>query len=154
MDELEMIDLQRSSRKPVEKGVHLVAVMGVEKRITRSGNSSLRWVLQIVDAADPDVYRQLYVETVIVPNARWKLDRLLDALKAPTSGKAKPTDFVGLRLWVKVDHEEWNGQIRAVVTDFYAEDDPNRPEPSYIQEGSSDFQADFTREEEGSDFPF
>jgi hypothetical protein len=63
----------------------------------------------------------------LVPEARFKIDQLLDAVKAPKSGSMTVEQMVGKTLRITVDHQEYNGTLRAAAVYMLPYDSTENP---------------------------
>lgn len=107
------IEANRNETPVVSAGRHLMVLEAVEQRVSSAGNSLLMWRFRIVGNRDPDADQAIFHNTSLLPQARWKLDQLLDALAAPLTGKIRVNSLRGRMMWGVVEHEEYEGTKRA-----------------------------------------
>lgn len=106
------IDLNRNSGLPSE-GVHLFKITdGKEQASKASGNP--QWILTCVcQDSGEDQGKQMTLFLSLAPQARFKIDQLLDAVEAPKHGTWTLDQFVGKLLKIAVVHGEYEGNPTA-----------------------------------------
>lgn len=109
------VNLQRTGGI-VSEGIHTVKIVDWEERDGPSGKY-WNYTLEIVGDGN-DQGKRLWLMISLSPAARWKLEEFLDAVAAPDEGIAHGPDFVGRGLRVRVQHEEYEGRVRARVANM------------------------------------
>lgn len=100
------LDLTRQPKELVSMGLHVIRVKTAEARTSKAGNATINFRCEILGERDPDKGKALFLNFTLLPQSRWVLDKFLDAIKAPMTGKMDIQTFVGCRLRVQVVHEE------------------------------------------------
>lgn len=107
-------------KRVVPEGDHHLKV----KEITvEDGNAAqyLKWKFAVVDA-DPKVNGQvLYHNTSLAPQSLWNLRNLLETLgvEVPDSElELELSEYVGLEMMGRIEHEEYDGKPQARLMDF------------------------------------
>ena len=130
-------DAKKSTGPKKSKGLR-VNFTGVETRVllpeglyhsvvdnveVEEGNAApyLKWTFKTKDEDSKLDGKPLYYNTSLAPQALWNLRNLLETLGVETPDSEVdlvPSEWHGLELMLKVQHEEWEGKTRAKVTDF------------------------------------
>ena len=119
--------------EPLPKGDYSFTIVGAEPRVSgNSGNTYAAITMQIspddfpadypVENA-PDGVRLIYRRVVLENerNARYRLRKFCEAIGAPMSTRMDLNDWLGLRGVCTVDHESYEGEMRAQVVRVKAE---------------------------------
>lgn len=143
------IDLKRSSGLP-SLGTHLFKIVRFSEETGASG-PYWRFVIQTQDGEDKG--KEMLLQLSLSPQARWKVDEFLDAMKAAKTGKADGEDFVGKMLIGEVIHDKYeNRNVAALATMMpYDGKAPKVTRPA--KEGEAE-QAELPLDDAEDDFPF
>jgi hypothetical protein len=102
----------------IAPGTYAVIVTDAEERTASTGTEGVQLDLEIVEGSDKG--RGLWDTCWITPKAMWRVKQVLSALQYPIpEGEfdLNPADLIGRRMFVAVEHEEYDGKTRAVVKD-------------------------------------
>lgn len=113
-----------SSRVLLPEGNYKVAVKSVEEKESSSGNEMLVWQF-ITKDCDEEAHNgaSLYYHTTLTPQSLWSLKGLLEALGEDIPDgehDIDPDDLEGAECIAVVEHEKYDGKIRAKMADFMA----------------------------------
>ena len=97
----------------VPVGEHTAIAEDVTANYSSKGTRMLNWYLRIVEGPAAD--QTLYYGTPSEGPGRFRLDQILNALGQPQTGKVSARKLLGLPMTVVVEHEEWEGEVRARV---------------------------------------
>lgn len=118
-------DLTRVSQ-PIPEGVHLVKLTDVQEKM---GGSGFPYLLFTAEAMEDQPWngQKVWITVSLAPQAAFFREKFLDAVDAPTSGKASGKDFLGVLLKVRVKHESIEDEYgeettRVSVEDYYPAD--------------------------------
>jgi hypothetical protein len=113
------IDLNRSSGLPSE-GVHLFKITDGKEQGSKSSGQPM-WVItcQCQDAGE-DQGKMMTLFLSLAPQARFKIDQLLDVVEAPKHGSWNLDQFIGKMLKIAVVHGEYEGNPTANAYRMFA----------------------------------
>lgn len=117
------VDLVRTADQPITEGVHPFTIVGFNEA---EGDKGPYWAFTMRCDTPSEDGKTLMHYVSLTPQARWRLEIFLDAVKAPASGSATADKFVGRRLRGNVKHEPYNGRLQAKIQEMY----PLSQEPS------------------------
>lgn len=117
------IDLTRQSLP--EEGIHNFIVADLEYKEGQNGEYAL--LTAVISEQTEDAGKEVRFIISFSPNARWKLDSFLDALGLPTSGEFDFDQVVGMEFRGLVKHEDYDGNIRATISNFIASTKETKP---------------------------
>ena len=106
-------------RVTVAEGEYLVEVSEVTQEEGGSADY-LKWVFEITGKLHNGA--SLFYNTSFAPQALWNLRSLLEALQFEVPDDdldMDPTEFVGLKLMVSVEHDTYEGKKQAKIVDFW-----------------------------------
>ena len=147
------IDLIRNSGMPSE-GQHVFKVIRASEEEGAAG-PYWRYAIQVQDGDEKG--REMLLQLSLSPQARWKLDAFLDAVKAPRKGKANMEEFVGKTFVGNVIHELYEGVNRAAVGEMSPYEGSAPPRPSTKTTGSAaqaELPLDVINDNDTEDLPF
>jgi len=114
-----------SGGAPIPPGDYAVKVMDVSNEISASkGNPYLKWELEVISPECKG--RKLWHNTVLTPAALWNLRKTLEALgmEIPDSSyDLNIRELINGVMGVTVEHEEYQGKMKAKVADVFALED-------------------------------
>lgn len=143
-------------RPLVATGRHRCMLERAQPTVARSSGNpmwNLRWRVTAED--DPDLRRLIFDRLVFTPRAIKRAKELYAecGVTWPGEAAAKPSDIEGSTLWVRVIHEEWQGEARAAVPwDGYERID-DRQGDLYEAQAPPAAEARQTAAEEAGDWP-
>lgn len=106
------IDLTRDSGLPSE-GMHLFKITDAKEQNSKSSGQP-QWILGLTcQDSGEDQGKKMSVFLSLAPQARFKIDQLLDAIEAPKHGSMTVEQMVGKLLKVVVVHGEYEGNVNA-----------------------------------------
>lgn len=121
------------------EGVHHVKISDVQEKNTQGGDPMLQVAFEIVSGNDKGV--KVFDNLVLIDKALWKFKSLLQIIGMKCDGKVAVDldNMIGKSLNINVTHEEYNGQIRARVSDYLKpgatkSDDDDEDEDSFDEE--------------------
>lgn len=133
------------------EGVHHVKISDIQEKNTQGGDPMLQVAFEIVSGDDKGV--KVFDNLVLTDKALWKFKSLLQIIGMKCDGKVAVDldNMIGKSLNINVTHEEYNGQIRARVSDYLKpsatkSDDDDEDEDSFDEE-------DVTEDEEEVEEP-
>ena len=102
----------------VPPGKYSARIDKVEEKT--SPNNNEYWFLTFTLTDEPYIGKKLFANIMLQPTALWKLRSLMKALSMNTKGVGviDPQDFLNAELNVSVEHEMYDGELRARVTGF------------------------------------
>lgn len=104
------VDLTRSSGVP-SLGTH---VFKITRYHEGEGSAGPYWGYNCVcQSGGDDQGKEVFLVISHGENVRWKRDEFLDAMQAPTKGRAKGEDFVGKLFRANVVHDVYDGKPKA-----------------------------------------
>lgn len=100
------------------EGVHHVKISDIQEKNTQGGDPMLQVAFEIVSGDDKGV--KVFDNLVLTDKALWKFKSLLQIIGMKCDGKVAVDldNMIGKTLNINVTHEEYNGQIRARVSDY------------------------------------
>ena len=130
------IELNRNSGLPAE-GTQLYKITNAEEKASSSGDPM--WVVTFTcQTASEDQGKEFNSFFPLSQAARFKVNELLDAVKAPKVGKWEARDLVGKVLKIAVQHQEYNGRPSVNTYAMMPSDSTNNPiVPKWEQKASS-----------------
>jgi hypothetical protein len=101
-----------------DEGRHLAALCAAEDKETQSGDTMIVAQFEILTGASKG--SKVYENFPLTPKALWKLKQYMEALGVKADGKLKiNTDkLMGRRCFIDVNHEEYDGKLRARIAQF------------------------------------
>ena len=131
------------------EGIHHVKISDIQEKNTQGGDPMLQVAFEILSGDDKGV--KVFDNLVLTDKALWKFKSLLQIIGMKCDGKVAVDldNMIGKTLNINVTHEEYNGQIRARVSDYLKpgatkSDDDDEDEDSFDEE-------DVTEDEEDED---
>ena len=116
-------DLTEVSEEPVSTliapGTYSVIVTDAEERTASTGRQGIGLDLEITEGSDKG--RGLWDTCWLSEKAMWRIKKMLIALQFPVpEGEfdLDPSQLIGRKMFVVVDHEEFDGKTRARVVDM------------------------------------
>jgi len=103
------MEIQLDRQPTLQPGRYAARIIDVEQR---EGNQAPYITLTF---SIDDTKFVVFHNVSLSPKARWKLDELLDAVRAPTSGKMKLQELLGKRVEIFIRLEEFDGKMRPRV---------------------------------------
>lgn len=110
------IDLDRTASTPVTEGIHTFEIVAGEEGEGAKG-AYWRFNLRCMSPGEDGKTASLIVS--LSPQARWRLELFLDAVRAPEAGKATIENFFKRKLRAKVVHEDYEGRTQARLTELF-----------------------------------
>lgn len=120
------------------EGVHHVKISDIQEKNTQGGDPMLQVAFEILSGDDKGV--KVFDNLVLTDKALWKFKSLLQIIGMKCDGKVAVDldNMIGKSLNINVTHEEYNGQIRARVSDYLkpgaAKSDDDEDEDSFDEE--------------------
>lgn len=121
------------------EGVHHVKISDIQEKNTQGGDPMLQVAFEILSGDDKGV--KVFDNLVLTDKALWKFKSLLQIIGMKCDGKVAVDldNMIGKTLNINVTHEEYNGQIRARVSDYLKpgaakSDDDDEDEDSFDEE--------------------
>lgn len=125
------------------EGVHHVKISDIQEKNTQGGDPMLQVAFEILSGDDKGV--KVFDNLVLTDKALWKFKSLLQIIGMKCDGKVAVDldNMIGKSLNINVTHEEYNGQIRARVSDYLKpgaakSDDDDEDEDSFDEEDVSE----------------
>lgn len=100
------------------EGIHHVKISDIQEKNTQGGDPMLQVAFEILSGDDKGV--KVFDNLVLTDKALWKFKSLLQIIGMKCDGKVAVDldNMIGKTLNINVTHEEYNGQIRARVSDY------------------------------------
>lgn len=121
------------------EGIHHVKISDIQEKNTQGGDPMLQVAFEILSGDDKGV--KVFDNLVLTDKALWKFKSLLQIIGMKCDGKVAVDldNMIGKTLNINVTHEEYNGQIRARVSDYLKpgatkSDDDDEDEDSFDEE--------------------
>lgn len=121
------------------EGIHHVKIADIQEKNTQGGDPMLQVAFEILSGDDKGV--KVFDNLVLTDKALWKFKSLLQIIGMKCDGKVAVDldNMIGKSLNINVTHEEYNGQIRARVSDYLKpgaakSDDDDEDEDSFDEE--------------------
>jgi hypothetical protein len=103
----------------IEPGTYAVIVTDAEERTASTGTDGIALDLEITEGSDKG--RGLWDTCWVTEKAMWRVKKMLAALQFPIPEgefNLEPSQLIGRRMFVVVDHEMYDGKTRARVVDM------------------------------------
>lgn len=103
----------------VNEGIHAAKIVEVEQTQSQAGDDMITVAYEVT--AGPDKGGRVFDNFVLTQKALWKLKVLLKALGMKCDGRliVDLDRLIGKSCDIEVFHDEYNGQIRAKISDYY-----------------------------------
>ena len=103
----------------VGEGIHPAKIVEVEQTTSQAGDDMLVTAFEVTSG--PDKGGRVYDNFVLTQKALWKLKVLLKAIGMKCDGKlvVDLDRMIGKTCDIEVFHDEYNGQKRAKISDYY-----------------------------------
>lgn len=134
------------------EGIHHVKISDIQEKNTQGGDPMLQVAFEILSGDDKGV--KVFDNLVLTDKALWKFKSLLQIIGMKCDGKVAVDldNMIGKTLNINVTHEEYNGQIRARVSDYLKpgatkSDDDDEDEDSFDEEDVTENEEEDVEEE-------
>lgn len=107
------------SYSKASEGRHTVKVADIEQKTSSGGDDMLQFAFEVIKGADKG--SRVFDNFVLTDKALWKFKACLQALGMKADGKIviDLDKILGKICDIEVFHEEYNGQLRAKISDYY-----------------------------------
>lgn len=107
------------SYSKASEGRHTVKVADIEQKTSSGGDDMLQFAFEVIKGADKG--SRVFENFVLTDKALWKFKACLQALGMKADGKIviDLDKILGKVCDIEVFHEEYNGQLRAKISDYY-----------------------------------
>lgn len=107
------------SYSKASEGRHTVKVADIEQKTSSGGDDMLQFAFEVIKGADKG--SRVFDNFVLTDKALWKFKACLQALGMKADGKIviDLDKILGKVCDIEVFHEEYNGQMRAKISDYY-----------------------------------
>jgi len=107
------------SYSKASEGRHTVKVADIEQKTSSGGDDMLQFAFEVIKGADKG--SRVFDNFVLTDKALWKFKACLQALGMKADGKIviDLDKILGKVCDIEVFHEEYNGQLRAKISDYY-----------------------------------
>lgn len=114
---LDMTDVESYSK--ASEGIHTAKVVEILEKDTQAGDPMLQFAFEIVKGDDKGC--KVFDNFTLTDKALWKFKAFLDAVGVKSDGKIKIDldKLVGKVCDIEVFWDEYNGQTRAKISDYY-----------------------------------
>ena len=101
------------------EGRHVVKITDIEQKVSSAGDDMLQFTFEVARGDDKGC--RVYDNFALTDKALWKFKACLQALGMKADGKIviDLDKIIGKMCEVEVFHEEYNGQMRAKISDYY-----------------------------------
>lgn len=107
------------SYSKASEGIHTAKVVEIQEKKSQGGDDMLQFAFEVIKGDDKGC--KVYESFVLTDKALWKLKAFLQAVGVKAEGKIKLDldKLVGKICDIEVFWEEYNGQNRAKIADYY-----------------------------------
>lgn len=100
------------------EGIHRAKIAEVQEKTSQGGDDMLQIKMEVVAGADKGC--TVFDNCVLTDKALWKFKQLLTAIGVKCDGKVAVDldNLIGKTCDIEVSHEEYNGQVRARITNY------------------------------------
>lgn len=132
----------------VSEGIHHAKISDIQEKTSQGGDSMLQVAFEVTSGEDKG--NKVFDNLVLTDKALWKFKSLLQILGMKCDGKVNVDldKLIGKTLDINVTHEEYNGQIRARVSDFMKPSTASSDDEDEDEDSFDDDDVDDTEEEE------
>ena len=116
MTSMYQIDLDRTANTPVSQGIHTFEIVSGDEG---EGAKGAYWKFNLRCLTPGEDGKTAVLIVSLTPQARWRLELFLDAVRAPEVGTATIEKFFGRKLRAKVEHEIYEGRTQARLTELF-----------------------------------
>ena len=101
------------------EGIHTAKVAEITEKETQSGDPMLQFIFEVTKGESRGC--KVFENFVLTDKALWKLKQFLQAIGMQANGKLKLDldKLIGRVVDIEVFHDEYNGQTRAKISDYY-----------------------------------
>lgn len=110
------IELDRTANTPVTEGIHSFEIVSGEEA---EGPKGPYWRFTLTCLTPAEEGKNVSFIVSLSPQARWRLEIFLDAVRAPSTGTATIDKFINRKLRAKVVHEDFEGRTQARLTELF-----------------------------------
>ena len=124
------------------EGIHTAKVSEILEKTSQGGDSMLQFAFEIIKGEDKGC--KVFESFVLTDKALWKLKSFLQAIGMKAEGKLKIDldKLIGKVCDIEVFWDEYNGQTRAKISDYYKAGKGGKVEDEDIDEDESDDEDD------------
>jgi len=116
MENSYQINLERTANVPVTEGIHTFEIISADEG---EGAKGAYWKFTLSCQTPGEEGKNVIFIASLSPQARWRLELFLDAVRAPAKGVATVDKFIGRKLRGKVVHEEYEGRMQARIAELF-----------------------------------
>lgn len=100
------------------EGIHRAKIAEIQEKTSQGGDDMLQIKMEVVAGADKGC--TVFDNCVLTDKALWKLKQLLTAIGVKCDGKVAVDldNLIGKVCEIEVSHEEYNGSVRARITNY------------------------------------
>ena len=130
------------------EGIHTAKVSELLEKTSQGGDSMLQFAFEIIKGDDKGC--KVFESFVLTDKALWKLKAFLQAIGMKAEGKLKLDldKLIGKICDIEVFWEEYNGQTRAKISDYYKAGKGGKVEDESLDEDDEDESEDEDDEDE------
>lgn len=101
------------------EGIHTAKVATIDEKTSQAGDPMLQFAFEVIKGDSTGA--RVFESFVLKDNALWKFKAFLQAIGMQANGKLKLDldKLIGKVCDIEVFHEEYNGQVRAKISDYY-----------------------------------
>ena len=124
VNDLSQVAEDDAPRTLIAPGTYSVIVTDAEERIASTGTPGISMELEIAEGSDKG--RAIWDSVWVTEKAMWRVKKLLLALRYEVpEGEfdLNPAELIGRRMFVGVDHEEYDGKTRVRVVEMLPNED-------------------------------
>jgi flagellar hook assembly protein FlgD len=108
------------------EGTQLYKITKAEEKANQAGDPM--WFITFTcQASTEDKGKEFNAFYSLSDAARWKLNELLDSIRAPKTGRMEAVGLIGKTVRIAVQHGEYNGRKTANVYQMFPADSTDNP---------------------------
>ena len=136
------------SYQRVSEGIHRAKISEIQEKTSQGGDPMLQIAFEVIKGDDKG--NKVFDSLVLTDKALWKFKSLLQVLNMKCEGKVAVDldNMIGKVLDINVIHEEYNGVIRAKISEYTKANDSKSSVDDDDEEDEDDFDEENEDEEE------
>jgi hypothetical protein len=113
------VNLDRVANQPVSEGLHPFVITDIVEGESKEKHNPM-WTVRLRCLTEGvDNGKDVTLWLPLTDNMRWKLEKFLDAVGAPTTGQVTYQQFIGRKFKAQVSHQVVDGRTNANVGEMF-----------------------------------
>ena len=124
VNDLSQVEDDAAPRTLIAPGTYSVIVTDAQERTASTGTEGIGLELEIAEGSDKG--RAIWDNVWVTEKAMWRVKALFKALRyeyPEGEFELDPAELIGRRMFVGVDHEEYDGKVRVRVQEMLPNED-------------------------------